>query len=359
MLKELSLFYGAKKGKNNYKREVKRLVIEIFGSNRDDDYVWDQWLNLEKERTGGIRGFLASDVRDTFKARVIAISLAPENGFMPFTWYEKYISLWDNITLSDFSSELQGFVFKLIRLSVDEVSNSGDEDLRKTLSFYNKIILQGLALLPEDDPMAKELFSRYHLPIPFWNMEDSSGYNPFLSILRASVPEKWKRLADEKMREIIRLEEKGCLSPRSEWEKALKRYVEHIQLGSCTGRLTYDTDLFASQIEFIIGFDVPENKISFNRWHVRAILTLLRDEKYVNLRHEFARYAIIRNDFEIICEPTYLAATLILEEFGNKDQELRKRLIQIINKGKERLEKEREITRTKEKEFHSIMQKMK
>ncbi len=365
MSKNLFSLNGTKKGCKMHAERVRSIVSAMFESSRSDDKVWDQWLNLNRESSGGLSGLIASNVREAFKARAIAISLSPAIQYMPFEWNERpvfgnYLSLWETIDFSDLSPRLRYLALKLIEVNVEEILNDSSDEFRASLVYYNRIIIKTLTFLPEDDPGAFKLFQYYQLndPVSFWGIEESSGYNPFLIIICSQVSEKWKAAADGRMREIIELEEKGYLESRCEWERALKCYVSHIQIGACIGRIPYNLDLFASQLTFMLDKDTEGTSISFDRWHVRSILTLLRDDKYHEICRRFARHTVFSGRFEVICDATMISAEQMLSLFGEKDKELRDHLNRLIVEGKKQILKREEADRAEKEKVSSVISMM-
>ena len=361
---------------NKYKKDVLHIMAETLNISDSDiakqDNVWDEWLALEKQECGDLAELLKSKVADAFKARALTILLAPEIRFVPFKWIGRgdskdydYLFFSDRIVLADLSPQLQEFVFRLLELNIDTVYGSDDEELLKSAVYYNRFIIAGLEILDENDPRADRLFSRYCIndPVSFWNMDYASGYNPFYAILCAKVPEKWKKIADDKMREIIRAEKAGTAKPRREWEDALSNYAGHIQLGLYSEQFPYGTELLASQMDFIISLPNIEGKEYLGSWKIGQLLGMLKGDEYKDIRHRLARNVVFTNrgehdGFRVYSEETMTAVLVMFDEFGGVDTELGKKLGEIIDQGKERELKRQSVVSEKKKQTDVVIEKM-
>lgn len=346
----------SKRRKDNYIKTINDLLVDMFGCRLDDDRLWREWLNVKVK---DVDMFMRSGVRDSFKARLIAISLTPTFKWIPFHCEKNsfdFHSVWNAVTLSSISPELQKFTAELIKINVDEIkSGRPDPDLYLSFYYYNKIILQFLALLPEDDPLAKEMFDCYEIndPIPSSN----SGYNPFINLLSEPlIPRKWKESADKKMKEIVKSEEEDFQEPRCEWEGALKNYIRHIQNVSYNGRVPYHSDLFAGQIDFLL--NLSESRIRFDDIHIYGILTIIRFPEYKELRHRFARHVVLGGDFSGHGGTVHYAARIMLNDFGEIDEELENRLEDLIFKSRKKMAEEESVMNDHKKKISSLVEQM-
>lgn len=335
----------AGRDRKDYLRAVRNHLVLIFGLSDKElskqNKIWEEWLSVKDREYSDLLELLKSNINDTYKARALAILLTPVLSLSPFAWTgDKHSSsrnyLGQNARpLSGLSPALLSFVFELLRLNIDiALAPNADENLRETLFVYNEYILQALSILPTDDPLAKELFERYKIndPIAYCGMEDASGYNPFLYILSAKIPEIWKFLADQKMREIIEAEEDGRIKPRAEWEVAVRSYANHINLCSYSNTPPYSTALLASQVEFVLE---RQTTVGIGKIMNHRIYSQLKKQdvaKYKELRHKVARQAIlVCESYSIFSDNTRSAALEIIEEF-EEDEELVVRLNEIIAK---------------------------
>lgn len=362
----------SKRARLAYIQTVRRLIADMFKlSDRDateQNQVWDEWLALKRQECRDLKGLVESDVKDVFKARAVAILLAPRIRFAPFAWsddtsLDDYLFLSDSVALSKLSPQLLDFTLGLLEANIDvALQPDADEKLRETLPHYGRLILDALAILDENDPRAESLFRRYSLndPIAFYSMDEASGYNPFLTIISSAIPEKWKKLSDDWMREVIRAEQEGRVQPRNGWEKALRNYMSHIQLGLYRECFPYSTDLFASQVEFALSLPNMAGRQLFSNHDVGKILRMFDGENRKELRHRLARHVMLvdhgeHGAFTVYDEEALSTATAILEEFGDADPELAGHLAKIIAKGSERIQENRNRVCEQESQFGRVM----
>ncbi|MBI2065173.1 MAG: hypothetical protein HYT62_03925 [Candidatus Yanofskybacteria bacterium] len=336
---------------------VHNFIATSIGLTRNDK-VWKSWLDLKKQEWRDLVALLGSDIRKEFKMRAIAVLLVPHRSCLPFEWrddssLENLLFLYGNDDLfevSELSEELRAFAMELVYRCAREVLRvlRHNEKVYYSLFYYNRYILDFLKILPENDPMAEKLFSVYQLndPVVFYNMDDASGYNPLYPILNENIPEKWKGLAVTRMHEIISAEISGKSKPRAEHEDALRCYLSEstLSLYGKDGGIRYSTELFASQIEFVLGLPNIENRGLFEGHKVWHILQILSGDRYRELRHRFARYVVLENTEEFKCFSVYdrdteRAAEAMLSEFGT-DTELTSVLQNLLSKAKERSRKD-------------------
>ncbi len=329
-----------------YLARINQLLVGLSSAARrnEDDRNWNAWLNLDKRRKPrDLQPLLASDVRKEFKARALIVLLAPDLQILPFRWTDEdslrnYMFLpW--LQVKDFPQDLVTFAGELVCLNVDYALGEKDEKVRGALFEYNKLILQFLAVLPEDGDLAQRLFDRYQIndPVPYWNFDNASGYNPLHNMLcAADVPIKWKALADSKIRERIVAELEGREQPRGDWETALQCYIGHIEDSNYDGRENYSRDLFASQIRFITELPGIEdyNQELFSSWQVVHIMEAIPGDHLHETRHKLARLIVLRKTegpgFSIFNPESHRAAQMMLREFGAEDRQLSDKLNALI-----------------------------
>ncbi|MEK7116676.1 MAG: hypothetical protein AAB837_00745 [Patescibacteria group bacterium] len=307
-----------------------------------EDKIWKAWLDLKQREWRDLATLIKSDVRDEFKMRAITILLVPHFQFLPFKWPNNS-SLTNLLFLterpvksSELPDKLREFERWLITMYVEVAREYADEEkIHSALTYYNRYVLDFLAILPENSREAEEVFGCYELrdPVVFSNMDDCSGYNPLYPILNEEIPEKWKRAASVKMHEIIMAEQKGKERPRENHENALQWYVEQIQLplvGS-DGTIRYSAELLAFQIDFVLGLSGIGEKRLFNDWNVGKILKILSGGQYLELRHRFARHVAFRtiDPFFVHDSNTKHAAKAMLTEFSD-DADLVSKLTEVV-----------------------------
>lgn len=337
-------------------------IATSVGHTRNDQ-VWKLWLDLKAQGWRDLVVLIRSDVRQEFKMRAIAVLLVPHWSYLPFEWRDEDKSTIQNLLflrgnddlfkVSELSEGLRNFMMELVYRGAKEVLMlqkmlKHNVKILLSLFYYNCYILDFLKVLPENDPMAEKLFSVYQLndSVVFVNMEDASGYNPLYTILNDDIPEKWKRLAIAKMHEIITAEESGRQKPRAEHEEALRCYMSQVMLplAGGNGQIRYSVELFAAQLEFILGLPTIRDRGLFQSYNVERILLIIAEDRYKNLRHRLARHVVLENkreftEFNIYDGSTKRAAEAMLAEFRT-DTELVFALRPLLDKAEERFRKE-------------------
>ena len=341
----------------------------------EEDRLWKAWLDLgPKKGPSDLQALLTSDVRKEFKARALIVLLALDLKVLPFRWDDKDHSRPDYLSsdwprFETIPEELMRFAGELVCLNADCALEQQDERVRESLLKYNNLILQFLAVLPEEDDLANELFNRYQIndPVAYMNMEDASGYNPLRDIFCAkNVPNKWKTLADKQMQDRIVAESEGREKPREEWEVALRCYTNHIQMSNYDGQVGYSRKLFASQIRFITGLPGVENceHELFSSWQVGHIMKAIPGNDLRETRHKLARLVVLRktgrhSGFSVFNPESRSAAELILSEFGAEDRELSDRLNAMIAEVNQRETGSTNTQRKQQDELNALLSQMK
>lgn len=335
---------------------VRRLAIETFGLTGDqikrDNEAWAAWLSLALQREPrDILALLKTDVRDSLKARGLAIYLTPVLQAVPYRWSDEtslrnYHFMAKEIHLAALSPVLQAFAFELIGIYADFAirylaepnlaERRVGEEIAQTLSSYNHFILKALQLLPEADPRAAALFRRYQLrdPVVYGNLDEASGYDPFGQLLKAPIPGQWKQRADEAMRAIVQSEESGQSRPRADWEEALLQYAEVLSELSYAGNLRYDWGLFVSQVDFLLSFAESKQRVYFYQHYLAWFLGQLAGEEYSTLRHRLVRNVVLTavegaQGFSVYDEASLSSAKRFITEYAD-DRVLVDRLTSLI-----------------------------
>jgi len=321
-----------------------------------DDKIWKQWVNYKRRETNDLIELLNSDVRDSFKRRVIFLLLVPSPELNPIYWIEEVGKLYHKFDfLKTLSPDLLSYATELIvefntmlkPMHCDKPENivqggggitifmSVPDKYHDALYYYNSCILLLLEILPEEQ--CERIFPLYSLLdiSTYSGMEDASGYNPFQSLLYSNVEEKWKIKANASMKQIIMDEMAGKTKPREEWEDALKCYGHIINLLLYSEKLPYSTDLLASQIEFLVSEKHYGNEL-VDGSKVTKIFNFLSAEIYKDIRYQVAKFIFFGNKkkFWIWSEETLQGANMMLNEFGQGDE----KLAQIINSAIEEYE---------------------
>lgn len=323
-----------------------------------DDKVWKQWVDYKRRETRDLVELLTSDVRDSFKRRAIFLLLVPSADFSPIYWTEEVGKFYQRLDfLKTLTPELLGYATDLIvefytilkPMHCDRPKHyaqggggitifmSVPDKYHDVLYFYNNCILLLLTMLPEEQ--CERIFPLFSLLdiSTYSNMEDASGYNPFQNLLYSKVDEKWKRRADSTMRQIIGDEVAGKTKPREEWENALRCYAYTIKLQLYGEKLPYAVDLFADQIQFLVSKEHYGNEL-IDDWKVARIFQVLSADTYKEIRYRVARFVVFGNkdEFRVWSDDTLQGAEMMLNEFGQDDKELARRIQAAIDKGKKR-----------------------
>ena len=350
-------------------------IATSIGLTRNDK-VWKSWLDLQKQEWRDFVVLIRSDVRKEFKLRAIAVLLVPHRNCLPFEWrdnssLENLLFLRGNddlFKIPELPEELRVFAAELVYRCAQEVLRTWrhDDKVYSSLFYYNNYVMDFLKILPENDPMAEKLFSVYQLndPVVFYNMDDASGYNPLYPILNENIPEKWKGLAVTRMHEIISAEISGKSKPRAEHEDALRCYLSEstLSLYGKDGGIRYSTELFASQIEFVLGLPNIQNRGLFENYKVWHILQILSGDRYRELRYRLARYAVLENTeefkrFSVYDRDTRCAAEAMLSEFGN-DAELTSALQNLLGKAEERFREDASARAQQKSKTQNVLNQM-
>lgn len=370
-----------------YKEEVVKsfrcffesLKVKFFPS--AEDVTWKKWVDYKDRGLEDLINLLSSDVRCNFKRRALFLLFVPGADFNPLYWKEEVgkfyykNNLLENIPvdLLDYVADLIiGFITVLLpsnglRLEDVECGSDGMDRFafpgkyHNVLNFYNRCIPYFLKVLPKEK--AEKIFPLFSLIdiSTFQSLDDSSGYSPFENLLYMEIDEKWKRMADARMRNIINNEANGVTKPREVWEEALGQYARIIQL-QLGGNFGHSLEFLADQIQFILNVSRGRGGLISN-WNVIVLFNLFSGEKFKKLRHEISRYVLLEecedfSKFSIYSEETEQAAKKILEEFGD-DQELFEKIKILFLKYEERKNEERAYNDEKNKEEAGILAEMK
>jgi hypothetical protein len=339
----------------------------------EDDAAWKQWVDYKSREKWDLLNLLRSDVRESMKNRALFLLFVPWAELSPIYWPKEEYRMIDCIE-PDFLKEqspqslkfvcrmLETFVLALAPLHSPQPGNlvaQGDgiamfmsvpDEYHNALFFYNQCIMVLLPLVPEEQ--GEKIFPLFSLNdiSAYWDMEGSSGYNPFQHLLcyAPDIDERWKWEADARMRKIILDELSGRTRAREDYERALGCYghIIQLQLWDREGKLYYPVELLASQLEFIVDHQ-PADKDYIEDYHVAKMLDLLSDEKYEQLRHKLAR-AVVFEEEGIFSKPYQdnamyeLGANMMISQFGETDPELRSKLEWFIEEGKKEAETKKE-----------------
>lgn len=349
---------------------LKRLRSKWFPT--EEDMKWKKWVDFKSGEARDLVDLLSQQVNDSFKKRALFLLFVPSAAVNPLYWkgdigkfYYKP-EILDKLTpdLLNYAAELiTQFVTVLSPMHCDRPRNVAEggggimvymsipDKYHDALHFYNRCILKLLAKLPAEQ--AEKIFSLYSLNdiSMFWNMDTASGYNPFQNLMYSDdIDEKWKRLADLKMRDIVRAEIEGKAKPREEHEDALRCYSRFIQMQFYGPH--YTKELFVEQAKFLVE-NLQPNAHLIDCFNVINFFKLLSADSQKELRHRISRYTVIENieeygRFHVYDTETRRAAEQMLEEFSD-DQELAGKVRELITEG-EKKQAENIAHQAKEKE---------
>jgi len=342
----------------------------------DDDRVWKRWVDYKRRELRDLIGLLNSDVRDSFKRRVVFLLLVPTEELNPIYWTEEVGKFYQKIDflktlnpgLLSYATDLIVEFYAMLKpMHCDSPSHysqgqrggvilhfSVTDKYHEALSFYNDCILLLLTLLPEEQ--CEKIFPLFSLrDISTYNdLENFSGYRPFRNLLRSKVDEKWKKRADATMRQIVKDELAGRTKPRENWENALQQYAKAIDIRD----LNYSVDLYADQIQFLVSEEHYDYEL-IDDWMVGQIFQILPANTYRKIRHQVAKFIVFGNsgNFKDWLNINLEYAKMMLNEFGQDDNDLAQRIQSAINEGdKQFAECQNEQTKIKKAEDDIISQ---
>jgi hypothetical protein len=254
-----------------------------------EDRLWKQWLELKQREGKDLNEILLSQVAKPYKLRALAVLLAAKREDIPSHWWydpADHRGNWHGRR----GVEFEKLPLKLVRAGANLVCKMRDEHPDED---YEKEILQLLSILPEDDPLAEELFERFSLK----DLETgngpgyTSGFNPFQWLMLdwcdgakiGPVRNKWKYLADQRMRHIVELEASGQSQPREIWEDALEWYAE--TAFSFSKEKNSPKDLVLSQVQFVVEIAKSNENIQYYLcyWYCR-----FQEPEHKDLRRRIA-----------------------------------------------------------------------
>lgn len=346
-----------------------------------DDKIWKQWVDYKRRETRDLIELLESDVRDSFKRRAIFLLLVPAAEFNPIYWTKEIGKFYHSLNfLKTLTPDLLNYTTDLI-VEFNEMLKPIHNDRPKhyfqggggitiltsvpdkyhdALYFYNKCIMFLLTIISEEQ--CGRIFPLLSLRdiSTYWNMDSASGYNPFQNLLYSDVDEKWKRQADDMMRQIIEDELSGKTKPREEWEDALHCYSYNIQLQLYGEKLPYSVELFADQIKFLVS-EEHYGRGNIDNWKIPKIFQILSNDVYKEIRHLVANFVVFNNesDFKIWSEDTLQGAKMMLDEFGQNDQKLAKQIQSAIDSYNEQNAENQNKQASAKKTEDNIISKMK
>lgn len=355
-----------------YQAKVRTVFVETFGLTEpvfiEQEQTWKEWCDLQRNPNGrNLLECLKSDFNDVFKARALCILLAPDDGYAPFYWPEstKSIStLWGEIQSGEFSEKLLSFATDLALRSLEVVRNK-NQDLSQS---YACFLIHLLEYLRQEDLVWSVLRA---LPVcdfvrPVldpWDLDGSpSVLKLFWLLMSAKIPEAWKRTQDEKVRKLIREEMSDPKNLKLAGNDAYPSYMEGVKLDLYGKSPSYSTELFASQVDFILGFETPGHR-RFGAHTLVKFFERLSGHEYLSVRRRLVRDTIMMDrgqlgQFVVTNQEDFRLVKQALEEADPTDLELCSRLKQMILEAQPKILKETQDAREKSRHAEEVFEKM-
>jgi hypothetical protein len=344
--------------RKSYANRVRALIISMFGLSKQDwveqNKAWNNWFTLEDRdrHQHEVEALLKRDVKDAFKARVLAILFAPQAGDVPFVGGEHHNSdlglmIDESARLSDLPTTLRAFAIALIGIYTSAV---------KDCPRYRTQILDALKILPHEDPTAAQLFERYPLVDIMQHPDDRPDCHSFGELLYSKqMSEKWKRFADTKMRKIISVDEKRRpIIGRS----VIEQYAYHIMAYPDSTGWAGGVDRFASQIDFLLRFPNLRGYYLFPDHQMKKILDRIGGDAHADLRLRFARRVMHDEGGAINDANVHAIAVKLLEEFGERDPELGEKLRSAIANADKYKREQRAAARKRRARDNALLARM-
>lgn len=360
-----------------YTTKVRTLIIQTFGLSEEEmvkqDRIWSQWCaerraleiagHYDSSRGNEyacLRGRLVDlRTKDSFKARILAVLLAPRIRLAAFSCEssfpeESYTHDWlgyhsYTLKMIDLQGVPHGFLATLLELTLDAF---GWErvTLRKTspyfgeegVKYYNKLILQALPILPVSSVQAERLFGRYKMAYEYGPDPKQLGDAFFQEMLGASIPVEWKLRADAERRAYIWQHRPHSEADSESWQSLIRVYAYEVQTLVSAVEKT-DAQVLEGQIVWLIGL-ANARSLPPVWWHdsFTRILSLLPKERYRELRQHFAWHMLF-SEPSVLLSKTRTVPVLhdaedcrvvreLIEEIGDDNARLLSGLRQMIER---------------------------
>lgn len=323
--------------------------------------TWRKWVDHQERWTENLIALLKADVNIEFKKRALFLLLVPDKKYNPLYWKDKLgkfycgQSFLDNLSpeLACYAAEVISKFFKNLLLLKDK------ERYLNALHTYNRGILQLLPQLPKEK--AEDLFKLFHINdfTSYWSPDKSSGYNPLELLFWLKIDEKWKIIADLRIREIIKDELEGRKQPREEWEDALSFYYYFINYQLETEERCYSIELLADQLRFLLSITDRSSRRLIEQYRLNDIIDLF-SQSDPDLCYALARHIVLYNDDEFsVYDANKQGVMTVIELYGDQDPELKAVLKQKLAKWEERERQKQEEDQQISDTEDSILAEMK
>lgn len=266
-------------------RLIQRVATEIkFATTSPEDAVWNPYMEYPQNSKSLIALVTNKESPLIVQQRAMEVLLAPDVYRFPFKVNVDPMSgnnlrsskLW----IEKVTEEQANFVADRIPRYIKRVKreNAGN------LFYYNNLIPKLLAKLTPEN--AEKLFESFNIndPLPFFDMDRGSGYNPLNDLYFSNVDESWKLRAADRIHKIIQSEQNGKTKPRAEWEVASKEYSRILREIIISNEMPVSKEFCRKEIIFML--DIPDFNIAIAGADLtNKVLNLLGDN---NLRIRFA-----------------------------------------------------------------------
>lgn len=260
---------------DHLRRGITNLLISyasVMGDDNADKDLWNEIIDSRFHVSRLLLIMMKSNMRPFFQIRAAAAFFTPFPEVLPFHWingvedkyplYTRYMRpkreqkantvaqaiffvVRDSMNEFDFNQcelPLIHFSSEMACLSTDVLvhADASLSEKDRILDCCNYAIIKLLGSMEESDPYAQRIFEKFSLNdyrayatnkglFDDIRVYDESGYNPFGWLLHEpNVPYKWKIIADQTMRDIVRMEMQGAGLPREKWENARGRYEQWV-----------------------------------------------------------------------------------------------------------------------------------
>src|SRR3989344_2186391 len=214
---------------------------DIFSKEKNDNEIWENWFRASTHSSPELIEIVYGQFQEEFQRRALFLLLIPDARLAPFCWHPPnytvkcaYNYLGYEVDFRKVESGLRAHAIYWLTKFIDyarwQLPASVSSDQKALLlDTYNKYILQLLAVLPAEDNQAETLFPYFSINdlTPWVDSGNRSGYNPLYKLwANPSINEKWKKMAETEIRQIIKSELRGESYPREPYENALKCYAQ-------------------------------------------------------------------------------------------------------------------------------------
>lgn len=305
-------------------------IKDVFFGSQEEDQVWENWAKSYFRSSDELLNMVYGPFREEFQKRALFLLLIPDTALAPFYWKggEPFHFLYTEVDFKKVETGLRAHAAYWLTKFIDFTkSHWADSDHKIVLlDAYNKYILQLLAVLPVEDNQAEILFQYFSInDIASWfvNHQNSSGYNPLLALWKNhQINERWKKMADAQMRQIIRSELRGERVPHQDYEEALRCYTKHIQSILFEYHLPYSKELLADQLSFLVDLEVYDQYL-IQPESIGNFLGIFTGPTYHDFRQRLIRFAVLRdNNFKVDNEQTEKSALTILADCDGQVAEI-------------------------------------